>query len=347
MAPSSTLAPQIGAAHPWTLVVGAGSWGTALAIQLARNQTPTLLWGRDPDQVAAMIRTRHNEQYLPQIPFPSSLEPVENLEAALHRAGQILVAVPSCAFRSVVEHLANHLPHRISFIWATKGLEPNTGQLLHEVVAEVLGSAWPMAVISGPTFAREVAAGLPTAVTVAASEPGVAARLAGCLHGDTFRVYTSEDLIGVQLGGAIKNILAIAAGISDGLGFGANTRAALITRGLTELIRFALARGAQRETLMGLSGLGDLVLTCTDDQSRNRRLGLALAQGKQLNEAVALIGQAVEGAVAARVVADQARRFGVEMPIVEQVYQVLYADQRPKQAVEALCSREQKSEYMC
>lgn len=340
------MASQNATIHPQTLVVGAGSWGTALAIQLARNQVPTLLWARDSAQAVAMTEARHNERYLPQIPFPSFLEPVADLEAALSQAGQILVAVPSCAFRSVLERLAGHLPGRISLTWATKGLEPSTGRLLHEVVAEVLGPAWPMAVISGPTFAREVAAGLPAAVTIAASEPEVAARLAECFHGGTFRVYTSEDLIGVQLGGAVKNILAIAAGISDGLGFGANTRAALITRGLVELMRFALVREAQRETLMGLSGLGDLVLTCTDDQSRNRRLGLALAQGKPLNEALALIGQAVEGVVAARVVADQARQFGVEMPIVEQVYQVLYAGRIPKQAVEALCSREQKSEYM-
>lgn len=340
------MAPLNNIARPQTLVVGAGSWGTALAIQLARNQVPTLLWARNSAHVAAMIQARRNEPYLPQTLFPPSLEPIMDLEVALKRAEQILVAVPSCAFRTVLERLAEYLPARISLAWATKGLEPNTGQLLHEVVAEVLDSAWPMAVISGPTFAREVAAGLPTAVTLAASELEVAARLVSCLHGDTFRVYTSEDLIGVQLGGAVKNILAIAAGISDGLGFGANTRAALITRGLMELMRFALARGAQRETLMGLSGLGDLVLTCTDDQSRNRRLGLALAQGKRLDEALLLIGRAVEGVMAARVVVEQAERVGVEMPIAEQVYQVLYGGRVPRRAVEALCRREQKSEYI-
>jgi glycerol-3-phosphate dehydrogenase (NAD(P)+) len=202
-----------------------------------------------------------------------------------------------------------------------------------------------MAVISGPTFAHEVAVGLPTAVTIAATELEVAVRLVSCLHGDAFRAYTSEDLIGVQLGGAVKNVLAIAAGISDGLGFGANTRAALITRGLAELVRFSLASGARRETLMGLSGLGDLILTCTDDQSRNRRLGLALARGERLDEALARIGQAVEGVTAAKVVVAKAKQLNVEMPIAEQVYQVLYAGRAPRQAVEALCSREQKPEY--
>jgi glycerol-3-phosphate dehydrogenase (NAD(P)+) len=293
-----------------------------------------------------MAHTRRNDRYLPQVPFPPSLEPIADLEAALTQVAQVLVAVPSYAFRSVLEHLARHLSDGIPLIWATKGLEPGTGRLLHEVVAEILGPTWPMAVISGPTFAHEVAVGLPTAVTIAATEVEVSARLASCLHGDVFRAYTSEDLIGVQLGGAVKNVLAIAAGISDGLGFGANTRAALVTRGLAELIRFALANGARRETLMGLSGLGDLVLTCTDDQSRNRRLGLALAQGKQLDEALGLIGQAVEGAAAAKIVVAKAKQLGIEMPIAEQVYEVLYAGRAPRQAVEALFSRGQKSEYV-
>ncbi|ADJ27024.1 Glycerol-3-phosphate dehydrogenase (NAD(P)(+)) [Nitrosococcus watsonii C-113] len=328
-----------------TLVVGGGSWGTALAILLARNQVPTLLWARDLAQVSAMILTRRNDRYLPQVPFPPSLEPIADLEGALSQTRQVLVTVPSCGFRPILERLAGRLSSHIPLIWATKGLEPGTGRLLHEVAVELLGSGWPMAVMSGPTFAHEVAVGLPTAVTVAATESEIATRFARCLHGDTFRVYTSDDLIGVQLGGAVKNVLAIAAGISDGLGFGANTRAALITRGLTELVRFALAWGGQKETLMGLSGLGDLVLTCTDDQSRNRRLGLALAQGKRLDEALTLIGQAVEGAAAAKVVVARAKQLAVEMPIAEQVYQVLYAGRHPRQAVELLCRREQKPEY--
>lgn len=331
---------------PKTLVVGAGSWGTALAILLARNRVPTLLWARDSAQVATMARTRLNNHYLPQTPFPPSLELITDLEAALPQVAQVLVVVPSDAFRSILERLAGNLLNGASLIWATKGLEPGTGRLLHEVVIEMLGPTWPMAVISGPTFAHEVAIGLPTAVTVAANKPEIAARVASCLHGGACRAYTSEDLIGVQLGGAVKNVLAIAAGISDGLGFGANTRAALVTRGLTELMRFALASGAQRETLMGLSGLGDLILTCTDDQSRNRRLGLALAQGKRLEEALALIGQAVEGATAAKVVVAKAKKLNVEMPIAEQVYQVLYAGRVPRQAVEVLWGREQKPEYV-
>ncbi|QBQ53760.1 NAD(P)H-dependent glycerol-3-phosphate dehydrogenase [Nitrosococcus wardiae] len=346
MVNSLPVLPQNDSKCSKTLVVGAGSWGTALAILLARNRVPTLLWARDSAQVAAMVRTRQNDHYLPQVSFPPSLEPVADLEAALPQTEQVLVVVPSHGFRSVLERLAGHLPDGVPLSWATKGLEPGTGRLLHEVAAEVLGPGWPMAVVSGPTFAHEVAAGLPTAVTVAATESAVATRLASCLHGETFRVYTSDDLIGVQLGGAVKNVLAIAAGIGDGLGFGANTRAALITRGLAELMRFALAYGAQRETLMGLSGLGDLVLTCTDNQSRNRRLGLALAQGKRLDEALALIGQAVEGAAAAKVVVAKAKQLNVEMPIAEQIYQVLYAGRAPRQAVEALCSREQKPEYV-
>lgn len=340
------MAPQNNSECLKTLVVGAGSWGTALAILLARKQVPTLLWARDSEQVAAMSRARCNERYLPQVPFPPSLEPVMDLEAALPQVGQVLVVVPSRGFRATLERLAGHLAAQVPLVWGTKGLEPETGRLLHEIAGEILGPERPMAVMSGPTFAHEVAAGLPTAVTVAATELEVAARLARCFHGDTFRVYTSDDLIGVQLGGAVKNVLAIAVGISDGLGFGANTRAALITRGLTELMRFALACGAQRETLMGLSGLGDLVLTCTEDQSRNRRLGLALAQGKRLDEALTLIGQAVEGTVAAEVVIAKARQLDVEMPIAEQVYQVLYAGRAPRQAVEALCRRDQKPEYI-
>jgi glycerol-3-phosphate dehydrogenase (NAD(P)+) len=292
-----------------------------------------------------MARTRCNDRYLPQAPFPPLLELITDLEAALPQVAQVLVVVPSRVFRSVLERLAGRLSDGTTLIWATKGLEPGTGRLLHEIVAEIIGPAWPMAVISGPTFAHEVAIGLPTAVTIAATKSEISTQLASCFHGDAFRAYTSEDLIGVQLGGAVKNVLAIAAGISDGLGFGANSRAALVTRGLTELMRFALASGAKRETLMGLSGLGDLILTCTDDQSRNRRLGLALARGESLEEALTLIGQAVEGVATAKIVIAKAKQLNVEMPIAEQVYQVLYAGRAPRQAVEALFSREQKPEY--
>ncbi|CAH9014095.1 NAD(P)H-dependent glycerol-3-phosphate dehydrogenase [Candidatus Nitrosacidococcus sp. I8] len=329
-----------------TLVLGAGSWGTALAVLLARNKTPTYLWGRDQKQVEIMTREGCNQRYLPNISFPPLLTPIYDLQQALKHTNQIIIAVPSHAFRLTLECITfRNIPIKTPIIWATKGLELGTGRLLHEVAIEVLGSDYPIAILSGPTFAHEVAMGLPTAVTIATTYPAVFTYLAHCLHGNTFRLYTSNDLIGVQLGGAVKNILAIAAGISDGLGFGSNTRAALITRGLAELIRLALANGAKKETLMGLSCLGDLTLTCTDNQSRNRRLGLALAQGKTLSEALALIDQVVEGIEAARLVSIRARQANVEMPIVEQVYQVLYCNQDPKRAVEMLLNREQKPEH--
>ncbi|CAB1274129.1 NAD(P)H-dependent glycerol-3-phosphate dehydrogenase [Candidatus Nitrosacidococcus tergens] len=328
-----------------TLVLGAGSWGTALAVLLARNQTPTYLWGRDKKQIEAMTHERCNQRYLPNISFPHLLIPIHDLQQALKHTNQIIIAVPSHAFRLTLECIFKSIPARTPIIWATKGLELGTGRLLHEVAIEILGSDYPIAILSGPTFAHEVAMGLPTAVTVATTYPEVFTYLAYCLRGNTFRLYTSDDLIGVQLGGAVKNILAIAAGISDGLGFGSNTRAALITRGLAELIRFALVSGAKKETLMGLSCLGDLILTCTDNQSRNRRLGLALAQGKTLSEALTLIDQVIEGIEAAKLVSMRARQVNIEMPIIDQVYQVLYCSQDPKKAVEMLLNREQKPEH--
>ena len=230
------------------------------------------------------------------------------------------------------------------FAWATKGLEPGGGRFLHEVTAEILGAAWPAAVISGPSFAGEVARGLPTAVTVASTDAAHARRVAILLHGSNLRAYTSSDVIGVELGGAVKNVLAIAAGIADGLGFGANARAALITRGLAEMARLGRAVGGQRETFMGLAGLGDLVLTCTDDQSRNRRFGLAIGRGETAEAACAAIGQVVEGAATAREALRLAHRHGVDMPITEQVNAVLYHGQDPRRAVELLLARDLKPE---
>lgn len=326
-------------------VIGAGSWGTALAMQLARNRIPTLLWGRDPQQVARMTATRSNERYLPGIPFPEGLEITDSLEQAVTNSDHLLLAVPSTAFRDTLRHIAPILKPNCRIAWASKGLEPGSRTLLHQIIAEELGEQQPCAVISGPTFAQEVAKGLPTAVTVASSNEEIAAYFACCLHGDTFRAYTASDVVGVELGGACKNVLAIAAGIADGLGFGANTRAALITRGLAELMRLGIQLGGQPETLMGLAGLGDLVLTCTDNQSRNRRVGLALGKGESLEQAIAAIGQAVEGVKSAPEVYRLAQERGVEMPITEQVYRVLYQGVHPQQAVEALLNREQKAEY--
>ncbi|HSH30385.1 MAG TPA: NAD(P)H-dependent glycerol-3-phosphate dehydrogenase, partial [Thiohalobacter sp.] len=257
---------------PDIAVLGAGSWGTALAILLARNGHRVRLWGHEPAAMRAMADTGENRDYLPGVRFPDGLEAVSELDAAL-AADDLLVVVPSHAFREVLERIRNRVRELGRLIWGTKGLEMASGRLLHQVAAEVLGDGVACAVVSGPTFAGEVARGLPTAATVAAADPSVAEHFAALLRGETFRAYTSDDRIGLELGGAIKNVLAIAAGISDGLGFGANSRAALITRGLVEMMRLGEALGGQRETFMGLSGIGDLVLTCTDDQSRNRRLG--------------------------------------------------------------------------
>ena len=325
--------------HVAVTVLGAGSWGTALAVLLARNGARVWLWDRDQAHVENLCRRRCNDRYLPGIPLPDALLPCAVLEEALAQGDEVLVAVPSAGFAALLQRLAPLLADETGLAWATKGLEPGRARLLHEVARETCGHHRPLAVISGPTFAREVAARLPTAVTVAASDEGFARRWAGLLHGDRFRAYTSGDIPGVEVGGAVKNVLAIAAGIADGLGYGANTRAALITRGLAEITRLGEALGGRRETFMGLAGLGDLVLTCTDDQSRNRRLGLALGRGRTPAEARAAIDQVVEGIETAREVHILAARLGVEMPIVDQVYAVLHEDRSPQEAVNALLRR--------
>jgi len=325
-------------------VLGVGSWGTALALLLARNGHTVRLWGHDPQEVAPLRQERENRRYLPGIPFPETLAVGANLETVVAGVDWVLVATPSHAYRATLKRLRSVLPTTAGLAWATKGLEPGSGRFLHEITAEILGESWPVAVISGPSFAGEVARRLPTAVTVAAYDAGYARRVAALLHGSNLRAYTSTDIIGVELGGAIKNVLAIAAGIADGLGFGANARAALITRGLAEMTRLGLAVGGQRETFMGLAGIGDLVLTCTDDQSRNRRFGLAIGQGETAETAFTAIGQVVEGAATAREALRLARTHAVEMPITEQVDQVLHHDQDPRQAVEILLARDLKPE---
>lgn len=327
-------------------VLGAGSWGTALAVLLAGNGQSTLLWARDSDHVAEMASSRRNPRYLSDVPFPRQLEVHGDLSRVVHAARDVLVVVPTSGFRAVLQGIVPHLTAEARIAWACKGLEPNTGKLMHEVAGEVLGAQRPLAVISGPTFAREVVLGLPTAVTVASAVPEFATALAARLGNNHFRAYTSDDVIGVEVGGAVKNVLAIAAGIADGLGFGANTRAALVTRGLAEMMRLGVVLGGQRETFMGLAGLGDLVLTCTDDQSRNRRVGLALARGQTLAEACSSVQQVAEGVKAAREVQGLAGKHGVEMPITEQVYRVLYDGLAPREAVHALLQREQKAESL-
>jgi glycerol-3-phosphate dehydrogenase (NAD(P)+) len=324
-------------------VIGAGSWGTALAIQLTRAGLPARLWGRDPGRVQAMLRARCNERYLPDAAFPPALEVVTDLRTSLDGVRDVLIVVPSHAFRATLELVAPHLSHDARVAWATKGFEISSGLLPHQVAAEVLGPR-PGAVVSGPTFAREVGAGLPTAMTVASRDAAFARTLASRLSGPNFRAYTQSDIMGVEVGGGVKNVIAIGSGIADGMGFGANTRVALITRGLAEMMRLGVKLGAARETFMGLAGLGDLVLTCTDDQSRNRRLGLALGRGHTLRQAQDGIHQVIEGVSASRAVCAVAERMAVDMPICREIYQVMHEDKPVRTAVQALMGREMRSE---
>ena len=325
-------------------VLGAGSWGTALAIQLARSHHDVYLWGHLDTEVQQIQDLRENRQYLPGVQLPDNLQAFSDLAACVADAEEVLVVVPSHAFAAVIEKLKPLIGKNTALSWASKGLSPTNNALLSEVCTQILGSEHSLAVISGPTFAMEVARGLPTAIVIASEQEAHAERLASYLQHGAFRPYTSNDVIGVQVGGAAKNIMAIAAGISDGLGYGANSRAALISRGLAEISRFGLALGGQPETFMGLAGLGDLVLTCTDDQSRNRRLGLALADGKTIEQAKQEIGQEVEGIGTAREIYLKAREIGVEMPITDQAYRVLYENLPPEKAVQSLLSRQVKAE---
>ncbi|WP_455376193.1 NAD(P)H-dependent glycerol-3-phosphate dehydrogenase [Kaarinaea lacus] len=325
-------------------VLGAGSWGTALAISLSKGGKETLLWGRDVAQISTFDSVRCNIRYLPDVSFPDALKVSSDLQDTVSRAGDIIVVVPSHGFRGLLGSIKPYLSGSQRIAWATKGFEAGSGKLLHQVAEDVFGLGHPFAVISGPTFANEVARGLPTAVTVASNDNEFADFLANRLHTETFRIYTSDDVIGVEVGGAVKNVLAIAAGISDGLNFGANARAALVTRALAEIMRLGTDLGAKPETLMGLTGLGDLILTCTDNQSRNRRLGLALGQGKSLENALSEIKQVVEGVQTAREVHELATSRGIDMPIIHSVYMILYEGMKPGEAVHELLSREQKPE---
>ena len=291
-----------------------------------------------------MVEDRENKRYLPGIAFPPNLAAYPDLSECLDGVRDILVVVPSHGLRATLAQIKLLVSPGARICWATKGFELSTGKLPHQVAAEVLGEKFPVAVLSGPTFAKEVGEGLPTAMTIASNNKDFARTLAEAISSDNFRAYTSDDIIGVEVGGAVKNALAIGAGMSDGLGFGANTRIALINRGLVELMRLGVALGAKKETFMGLAGMGDLVLTCTDDLSRNRRMGLALAAGKTVEETQEEIGQVVEGVKAAKAVHEVAEKLGIEMPIVNQVYRILYEGATPKEAVGALMSRELKPE---
>ncbi len=328
-----------------TAVIGAGSWGTALALLLARCQQDTLLWSGEPGHAQAMAKSQSNEAYLPGIPLEPRITPSDNFEEAAN-ARRLVLAVPSHAFREVLTQLKEHLPRdkRCYICWGTKGFEPDSSLLLSDVFEKVMDENAVPAVVSGPSFAGEVARGLPSALTVAAANDDDASAIAAWFRDSRTRVYTSTDLRGVQLGGAIKNVMAIAAGISDGLGFGANARAALITRGLTELARLGEALGGRPETFMGLTGLGDLILTCTDDQSRNRRVGLAIGRGEDVTTALETIGQEAEGLNTARELFRKSQALDVEIPISEQVYRIVFEKLDPKLAVTALLSREARPE---
>ena len=326
-------------------VLGAGSWGTALALQLARAGNLTLLWSHSDEHYQIMLGSRCNDKYLPGLTFPETLQPVRDLEATIAQVRDILVVVPSHVFRETVQKLKPFLSEQHRLAWGTKGLEQGTRKLLHQIVREELGITVPVAAVSGPTFAQEVAKGLPGAITVASKNSEFAHDLASALHSEYFLTYTSDDIIGVEIGGAAKNVMAIAAGIADGMGFGTNTRAALITRGLSEIMRLGVAMGGQRETFMGLSGLGDLVLTCSDDQSRNRRFGLALGKGLDVEAAHRSINQVVEGIGTAKTLYLLSLDFQVNMPITEQVYEVIYAGRSPREAVQILLNRTPHPEH--
>jgi glycerol-3-phosphate dehydrogenase (NAD(P)+) len=320
-------------------VIGAGSWGTALAIVLAKNGHAVRLWARDAGLAARSEQDRINARYLADCPFPDGLLVTSDLTAALQHAEQIWLVLPTKALAEFLTAHAESMPPRAVIVNAAKGFEHGTGRKISELAAGCL-AARPFVVVSGPTFAHEVATGKPSAITVASTDLSVAEKIAATLRNPTLRTYPTDDVTGVEIAGGLKNVLAIAAGVADGFGFGANARAALITRGLAELMRLGAAMGARAETFMGLAGVGDLVLTCTDDQSRNRRFGLKLAQGYSKEEAVAAIGQAVEGIGAAAEGQRLATRYGVDMPIVYAVCQVLCGDVPARAAVAQLLAQE-------
>ena len=324
-------------------ILGAGAWGTALAISLSARHRVTL-WARDAAQTAAMSASRRNQRYLPGAALPQELQLTSDLNAALADAQLVLVVVPTSALRTTLRQVAQR-PAPTQVIWACKGFETDTAQLPHQVAAETLPHTFPRGVLSGPSFALEVAQGLPTALTLASGDGEFARQAAQSLHHARLRIYSSTDVAGVEVGGAVKNVLAIAAGISDGMGFGHNARAALITRGLAEMTRLGLKLGGRAETLGGLSGAGDLILTCTGDLSRNRQVGMLLAKQLALPDILRQLGHVAEGVYTVREVHQLAQRLGVDMPICAAVYRVLYQHVPAASAVEDLLNRAPNSEF--
>jgi glycerol-3-phosphate dehydrogenase (NAD(P)+) len=326
------------------VVLGGGSFGTALAVLLAKNGNATRLWARDAEQIQQMKQSKTNQNYLPNIALPDSLELFDSFEHAVDGVSDILIVTPSHTFQQTLQKIKQFKTCPVRIVWACKGLEPDTGHFLCDQVADIFGEDCPRGVLSGPTFAKELANGSPTAITLAADNSQLAADMTKRLVNQTFRVYLSDDLAGVQFGGAIKNVIAIGAGMADGLGFGSNARTALITRGLAEMMRLGEAIGGRTETFTGMAGLGDLVLTCTDNQSRNRRFGLALGKGASLEQAAKDIGQVVEGVRNTKEVYCLAEEKGIDMPICQSIYNIIYNKQDPREAAKELLTRAMKVE---
>lgn len=324
-------------------VIGAGAWGTALAISLADNHRVTL-WARDATQIQEMLASRHNQRYLPDIPLPENLDLSTDASAVLSDVDLVIVAVPTAALRSTLQLVAQS-QRSFGVVWLCKGFEAKTAHLPYQVAAEVLPERFSRGVLSGPSFAQEVARGLPTALTLASTDEAFALSTAQALHHARLRIYVSSDVVGVEVGGAVKNVLAIASGICDGLGLGHNARAALLTRGLAEITRLGLKLGGRPETLGGLSGVGDLILTCTGDLSRNRQVGLLLAQQHDLSEILRRLGHVAEGVYTVREVHQLAQRLGVAMPICEAVYRVIYENRSAAEMVSELLNRAPNLEF--
>jgi glycerol-3-phosphate dehydrogenase (NAD(P)+) len=326
-------------------VLGAGSYGTALAQSTASKGLPVMLWARNEEKAQQMQQTRCNSKYLPNVKLADTLTVSSDLKEVITASKNILVVLPSHTFGKVLRDIKPYFSSEHRLAWATKGLELETGKLLSEVADEVLGDKVPKAFISGPTFAKELARGSPTAIAVAATDGNFLKEFSELLHTRTFKIYESNDIIGMQLGGAIKNVIAIGAGLSDGLGFGANARVALITRGLAEMTRLGEAYGASYTCFMGLAGLGDLLLTCTDNQSRNRTFGYYIGQGMSVDAALSKIGQVVEGYTMTKVLDTLAKRVDVQMPICNEIYEVLYEGKPGRDAALTLLGRSLKPEY--
>jgi glycerol-3-phosphate dehydrogenase (NAD(P)+) len=325
-------------------VLGAGSWGTALAIHLSRIGHKVALWGRDAMLVQQIARTRINVRYLEDWPVPQDVLVTSSLADVLDRAAFVVFAIPSHGFRAVLRNAAPLLAPYAVLISAAKGLESQSLARMSQVLAEETGNSLPIVVLSGPSFAVEVAQGLPTAVLAASDDHSVAAAVQEQFRGPSFRLYASDDVIGVEIGGALKNVIAIAAGVVEGIGLGRNAMAALITRGLVEISRLACAEGGHRDTLAGLSGLGDLVLTCTGDLSRNRRVGIELGRGRALEEILAGTRMVAEGVRTTAAALALGARHGIELPIAAQMAAVLEGRRTPREALEVLMLRPQRQE---